>query len=55
MVHYDDLDYEGIYLYRGKPLTGFAGAQFPDGALACQFAFKDGQQDGFVRKWYPAG
>jgi antitoxin component YwqK of YwqJK toxin-antitoxin module len=55
MVDYDSLDYEGIYLYRGKPYTGFAGAQFPDGALECQFEFKNGQQDGFVREWYPSG
>jgi antitoxin component YwqK of YwqJK toxin-antitoxin module len=55
MVHYDSLDYEGIYLYRGKPYTGFASAHFADGMLECQFEFKDGQQDGFVREWYPSG
>src|SRR4029453_3133016 len=52
---YDDLQYEGIFYYAGKPYTGRAVELFPDGTLSCELNFKDGKEHGSVRTWYRAG
>ncbi|HYF36956.1 MAG TPA: hypothetical protein VD994_16785 [Prosthecobacter sp.] len=44
-----------IYLWEGKPFTGVAKDQHPDGKPKGEYPFKEGKLHGVVREWWDNG
>jgi antitoxin component YwqK of YwqJK toxin-antitoxin module len=56
-VNFDNLDYtdEGLHVWQGKPFTGIAYENFPNGQRQSEVTFIDGIKNGTTREWYPSG
>jgi antitoxin component YwqK of YwqJK toxin-antitoxin module len=46
---------EGVFQWQGKPFTGTAYTNHPDGTRAQEMPMRDGQFHGVVREWYEGG
>jgi antitoxin component YwqK of YwqJK toxin-antitoxin module len=44
-----------VMLYKGKPFSGVAYENYPDGSLRSEVEFKDGQASGITREFSPSG
>jgi hypothetical protein len=56
-VQYDDLEVgdDQLMFWEGRPFSGFAVENYPDGNLQSETSFVNGLQEGVSRVWHPNG